>query len=300
MNPDLWPSARSTFGSRSVASRPRRSQQPSAAARWKPRGPFRLFDLPAELRYQILSSALIDCEEQAHVLRIFLVSRRLYFEAAEIFYHDIQLDITDQTKPPGLFAEPLNSLSPRLHVCTMDLKIHLESNLRRFNTVYIPLLRQMADQGNLRTLRLEIDGRFPRLDFWTGHWSSDDDDDDDGFCETEIPLLIGPDTNLHYLGPAFLAAQPFQTFLGFLSAPRIPRVLLYTSSTDHYRFWCECHRKLSSKLGLPCNGGSWRGKSTRLRVNQKHLLRLFRNARAAKAPTAVAPLSPSSTLARHA
>ncbi|KAI1193545.1 hypothetical protein F5X97DRAFT_33599 [Nemania serpens] len=297
MNPDPWPTARSTFGSRSVASRPKRSHQLSATARWKPRGPFRLFDLPPELRYQILSSALVDCEEQFQVLRILLVSRRLYVEAAKIFYHDLQLDITDQTRPPGLFAGPLTPLSPRLHVCTMDLKIHLKSNLRCFNAFYIPLLREMADRGNLRTLRLEIDGRFPRLDFWTDHWS---DDDDDEFCETEVPLLVGPDTNIDYLGPAFLAARPFQTFLDFLSDPRIPSVLLYTSSTDHYRFWCECHRKLSSKLGLPCMDGSWRGKSTRLRVNQKHLLRLFRNARAVKASAVVTPLQPSSTLARHA
>ncbi|KAI1181938.1 hypothetical protein F5B17DRAFT_444647 [Nemania serpens] len=297
MNPDQWPTARSTFGSRSVAFRPKRSQQLSTTARWKPKGPFRLFDLPPELRYQILSSALVDCEEQVQVLQIFLVSRRLYVEAAEIFYHDIQLDITDQTKPPGLFAEPLTSLSPRLHVCLMDLKIHLESNLRCFNAFYVPLLREMANRGNLRTLLLEIDGRFSRLDFWVDHWSGDGDGD---FCETEIPLLVGPDTNVAYLGPAFLAAQPFQTFLDFLSEPRIPRVLLYTSSTGHYRFWCECHRKLSSKLGLPCDGGSWRGKSTRLRVNQKHLLRLFRNARAVKASAAATTLPPSGTPARHA
>ncbi|KAI1160724.1 hypothetical protein F5B18DRAFT_631569 [Nemania serpens] len=296
MNPDQWPTARSNFGSRSVASRAKRSQQLSATARWKPKGPFRLFDLPPELRYQILSSALIECEEQVQVLRIFLVSRRLYVEAAEIFYHDIQLDITDQTKPPGLFAEPLTSLSPRLHVCTMDLKIHPKSNIRCFNELYIPLLREMADRGNLRTLRLEIDGRFPRLDFWTDHWS----DDDDEFCDSEVPLLVGPETNVDYLGPAFLAARPFQTFLDFLSDPRIPRVLLYTSSRDHYTFWCECHRKLSSKFNLPCNGGSWRGNSTRLRVNQKHLLRLFRNARAVKTSTAVTPLSPSGPLARNA
>jgi hypothetical protein len=282
---------RGDFGSRSIAFRPKPSYRPFVAAkRWKPRGHFRLFDLPPELRLQILSSALLDCEEQVQVLRIFLVSRRLYAEAAEIFYHDILLDITDRTKPPGLLAEPINPLSPRLHVCTMDLKISLESNLRSFNQVYIPLLREMVELGNLRTLRLEIDGRFPHLDFWTDHFSGVDDE----FCDTEVQLLIGPEASLGYLGPAFLASQPFQSLLDFLSDPRIPEVLLYISSADHYPFWCAFHRRRSSKLGLLCHGGSWRGKSTRLRINQKLFLPLFRSARAVRTPAVVTRLSPPS------
>ncbi|KAI0541890.1 hypothetical protein GGR58DRAFT_391214 [Xylaria digitata] len=270
-----WVAERKPFGSKSIAFRPKPSHGSSTATRWRPKGPLRLFDLPPELRAQILDSALLDCEEQAQVLQIFLASRRLYSEAAAIFYHDIWLDITDRTVPPGLLAEPINPLSPRLHVHTMDLKIYPKNNLRSFNEVYVPVLRDMAEQGSLRTLSLEINGRFPHLDFWTDHWSDDED-----FCETEVPLLIGPETNIEYLGPAFLAAQPFQAFLDFLSDPRIPKVTLYTSSADHYKFWCDCHRKFSSQLGLPCVGGSWRGKSKRLKVNRKHLLRLFRNARA--------------------
>ncbi|KAI1155845.1 hypothetical protein F4825DRAFT_383247 [Nemania diffusa] len=284
MSSEKWFTQRGAFGSRSIALRPKPSYQQSAAAaaatRWKPRGPFRLFNLPPELRYQILSSALLDCEERVQVLQIFLVSRRLYAEAAEIFYHDTLLDITDRTSPPGLLAEPLTPLSPRLHVCTVDLKISLQSNLSSFNEFYVPPLREMAEHGNLRTLRLEIDSRFPRIDFWTDHWS----DADEEFCDTEVPLRIGPEASPNYLGPAFLAAQPFQTFLDFLSDPRVPEVLLYISSADHYPFWCAFHRRLSSKLGLPCNGGSWRGKSTRLRINQKLFLPLFRNAQAMQAP----------------
>ncbi|KAI1418891.1 hypothetical protein F5Y12DRAFT_789507 [Xylaria sp. FL1777] len=285
---------RKPFGSKSIAFRPKPSQQ-SAAARWRPRGPFRLFDMPPELRAQVLSLALLDCEEQIQVLKIFLVSRRLYAEAADIFYHDIWLDITDRTEPPGLLAGPVTPLSPRLNVRTIDLKIFPKKNLGSFNSVYVPLLREMAEQGNLCTLHLEINGRFPRVDFWADHWS-----DDEEFCEVEVPLLIGPEQNIDYLGPAFLAAQPFQAFLDFLSDPRIPKVALYTSSADHYKFWCDCHRKLSSKLKLPCSGGSWRGKSSRLKVNQKHLLRLFRNAQTVKVSSAVTSARASGAPSRSA
>ncbi len=260
-----------------------------------PGAPFRLFDLPPELRAQVLGLALLDCEEHIQVLKIFLASRRLYAEAAEIFYHDLWLDITDRTKPPGLLAEPITPLSPRLRIRIMDLKIYPKKNLRSFNELYVPLLREMADQGSLRTLHLEINGRFPRMDFWTDHWS-----DDEEFCEAEVPLLVGPDKDIEYLGPAFLAAQPFQTFLDFLSDPRIPKVALYTSSADHYKFWCDCHRKLSSKLQLPCSGGSWRGKSSRLKVNQKHLLRLFRNAQTIQTSASATSARPSSIPTRSA
>ncbi|TGJ86682.1 hypothetical protein E0Z10_g2078 [Xylaria hypoxylon] len=295
MVPTKWFIERKPFGSKSIAFRPKPSLGLSAATRWRPKGPFRLFGLPPELRAEILNFALLNCEEQVQVLQIFLASRRLYTEAAAIFYHDIWLDITDRTEPPGLLAELTAPLSPRLHVRTMDLKIYPKNNLRSFNEVYVPLLREMAEQGGLHTLHLEINGRFPRLDFWTDHWS-----DDDEFCETEIPLLIGPETNIEYLGPAFLAAQPFQAFLDFLSDPRIPKVALYTSSADHYQFWCDCHRKLSSKLGLPCSGGSWRGKSKRLKVNQKHLLRLFRSARAVQISAAVTSARVSGASTRNA
>ncbi|KAI0432379.1 hypothetical protein F5Y09DRAFT_148831 [Xylaria sp. FL1042] len=273
-----WGVERKPFGSKSIAFRPKPSHGQSATTRWRPRGPFRLFDLPPELRSQVLNLALLDCEEQLQVLKIFLASRRLYTEAADIFYHDIWLDITYRTKPPGLLAGPITPLSPRLHVRTMELKIYLKSNLRSFNELYVPLLREMADRGSLRTLHLEINGRTPGVDFWTNHFS-----DDEELSETDVPLLTGPDKNIGYLGPAFLAAQPFQAFLDFLSDPRIPKVALYVSSADHYDFWCDCHRKLSSKLKLPCDDGSWRGKSSRLKVNQKQLLRLFRNAQTVQA-----------------
>ncbi|KAI0186345.1 hypothetical protein EV127DRAFT_411294 [Xylaria flabelliformis] len=290
---DKWFIQRGSFGSKSIALRPKPSHRLSSTAKWKSRGPFRLFDLPPELRAQIFNLALLDCEEQVQVLQIFLVSQRLYAEAAEIFYHHIWLDLTDRTEPPGLLAGPVTPLSPRLHVRTMDLKIYPKNNIRSFNEFYVPLLREMAAQGSLHTLRLEINGRFPRLDFWTDHWS-----DDEEFCETEIPLLIGPETNINYSGPAFLATQPFQTFLDFISDPRIPKVMLYISSADHYKFWCECHRKFSSQHKLPCVGGSWGGKSKRLRVNQKHLLRLFRNVRAVQVSNSATSSRPSGVPAR--
>ncbi|KAI0977004.1 hypothetical protein F4678DRAFT_415359 [Xylaria arbuscula] len=273
MVPTTWPIERRNFGSKSIASRPKPSHQQSTATKWRPRGSFRLFDLPPELRTQVLNLALLECDEQNQVLRIFLASRRLYTEAAEIFYHDISLDITDRKQPPGLLAEPITPLSPRLHVRTMDLKIWPNTNLRSFNDIYVPLLREMADQGSLHSLHLEVNGQDPWVDFFID-WSGNDDFDD-----AEVPLLVGPDKNIEYMGPAFLGSQPFQDFLGFLSDPRIPKVVLYTSSDDHYEFWCDFHRKRSSKPTLPCDGGSWRGKSARLKVNQKHLVRRFRDAR---------------------
>lgn len=288
-----WPIERATFGSKSIALRPKPSHGLSAVPKWRPKGPFRLFELPPELRHQILSFFLVECEEQAQVLPIFLVSRRLYAEAADIFYHHIWLDITDRTQLPGLLAEPITPLSPRLHVRTMNLKIYPRNNMQAFNELYVPLLREMVDQGNLKSLHLEINGRFPRLEFWRDQWSEDEE-----FCETEIPLLIGPETNSEYTGPAFLADRPFQEFLDFLSDPRIPSVSLYISSADHYKFWCMCHRRFSAKLRLPCNG-SWRGKSRRLKIDQKHLVRLFRNARAVQGSASGMPSRSSITPSRN-
>ncbi|KAI0410078.1 hypothetical protein F4802DRAFT_543268 [Xylaria palmicola] len=297
MDAEKWFVARGTFGSKSIALRPGPSHGQTAATRWKPRGFFRLFDLPPELRAQIFHFALLGCEEQVQVLRLLLVCKALYAETADIFYHHVWLDLTERTGPPGLLAGPLTPLSPRLHVRTMDLKIYPKSNLRAFNDLYVPLLREMAGRGSLRALRLEINGRFPRLDFWTDHWSDDDED----FCEAEVPLAVGPGADVAYLGPAFLAAEPFQAFLAFLADPRVPKVSLYISGADHYKFWCECHRRASSRLGLPCEGGSWRGKSARLKVNQRHLLRLFRGARSAAGSTAATTTSRrSGTAARDA
>ncbi|KAI3318528.1 hypothetical protein HD806DRAFT_312934 [Xylariaceae sp. AK1471] len=287
-----WPNQRSTFGSKSIALRPRPSLQQPAANKVRSRAPFRLFDLPPELRTQILNLALLDCKEHKHVLQIFLACQRLYTEAADIFYHDIWLDITERTSPPGLLTEPMTPLSPRLHVRTMVLKLYLKHNLRSFNELYVSILREMADQGNLHTLQLEVDGRFPGLDFWTDHWSDDED-----FCETEIPLLVGAETKIEYSAPAFVVARPFQTFLDFLSDPRIPKVLLYTASTDHYRFWCLFHRK-TSKSGHSCNDGSWCGKSKRLKVNQKYLLKVFHNAQPAQTPKVGASTQPMDDPAR--
>ncbi|KAK5634829.1 hypothetical protein RRF57_010542 [Xylaria bambusicola] len=281
MVPTKWVTERKSFGSKSIAFRPQLCHELSVTSRWKLTGPFRLFDLPPELRVQVLSLALQDCEEQVHVIKIFLACRRLYTEAADIFYHETWVDISHRSEPPGLLAEPITSLSPRLHVRTMNLAISPKTNLRAFKSVYVPVLREMADKGSLHTLRLEISGRFSRINFWTDDWADDED-----FCDNEVPLLISPDKNIEYQGPAFLVAQPFQSFLDFLSDPRISKVVLYTASTDHYEFWCECHRKLSSKL-IPCSNGSWRGKASRLKVNQKRLLWLFRGARTVPASAAV-------------
>ncbi|KAI0521570.1 hypothetical protein F5B22DRAFT_595452 [Xylaria bambusicola] len=286
MAPTKWVTARKSFGSKSIALRPQLSHELPVAARWKPKGPFRLFDLPPELRVQVLSLALQDCEEQIHVIKIFLACRRLYTEAADIFYHETWVDISRRPEPPGLLAEPITALSPRRHVRTMNLTISHKTNLRTFHSAYVPVLREMADKGGLHTLRLEISGRFSRIDFWTDAWSDDDD-----FCDNEIPLLIGPGKDIEYQGPAFLAARPFQTFLDFLSDPHISKVMLYTASADHYEFWCECHRKLSSKL-VPCNNGSWRGKASRLKVNQRRLLWLFRGAQT------VRPLAAATSIRR--
>lgn len=272
MVPKKWVTERKSFGSKSIALRLQPSHGLTVTTGWRPKGPFRLFDLPPEIRVQILGLALQDCEEQAQVINIFLASRKLYAEAADIFYHETWVDISHRSKPPGLLAEPIKPLSPRLHIRTMNLTIDPKTSLRAFNEACVPVLREMADIGSLRTLRLEMGGRFSRIDFWTDDWSEDDD-----LCDNDIPLLIGPERNIDYLGPAFLAAQPFQTFLKFLSDPRIPKLVLYTASQDHYEFWCECHRKLSSQL-IPCSAGSWRGNALRLKVNRKRLLWLFRNA----------------------
>ncbi|KAI1174279.1 hypothetical protein F4777DRAFT_554483 [Nemania sp. FL0916] len=290
---------RNTFGNKSIARRPKPSHPPSPASstsRWKPKAPFRLFDLPPELRCLILELALMSCDEQAQVLQIFLASRRLYSEAAEIFYHDMWLDITDRTRPPGLFAQPATPLSPRLHVRTIDLKIYLKKNLGVFNEVYVPLLRDMARHGNLHTLHLEINNASPLLDLWNDLWANATPDDEDGgdddrendcdeFCETEIPLLVGPNTDVEFVGPAFLAAKPFQVFLDFLADPCIPNIGLYVTSKGHYEFWCRFHRPVCAKR-FRCVAGWWPGKSSRLRIHRQRFARFFRNARAVEVSTA--------------
>ncbi|KAI8624065.1 hypothetical protein F5Y19DRAFT_337949 [Xylariaceae sp. FL1651] len=272
MSSTKWLKQKNTFGSKSIAFRPKPWQETSAATRWRPRGPFRLFDLPPELRIQILNTALLDCESHKQVVQIFLACQRLYTETASIFYDEVWLDITNRSSPPPLFAEPITPLSPRLHVRRIVLKLYPKDNLRSFNELYVPVLRDMASQGNLRVLQLQINGRFPGMDFWTDHYSNEDD-----FCETEIPLLVGPDMRIEYLASAFVVAPPFQSFLDFLAEPGVPKVSLHIDSFDHYRFWCLLHRKHPS--GLQCHG-LWPGKAKRLKVNQKSLIRLFRGARA--------------------
>ncbi|KAH9989367.1 hypothetical protein F4779DRAFT_632187 [Xylariaceae sp. FL0662B] len=259
------------FGSRSIAFRPKQSQttyQPSKF--W--RGPFRFFDLPPELRDHILRLVLLSWDSpHKDVLHLFLTSRRMYTEAASMFYHEVLLDNTQLkgTADPFLTG-PLTSVTPRIHVRNLIIRFSMRDQIHTFGESYGTALRGMAEHGNLQHLRLEILECFPSSSFWGLG---------DDLYYDDVQLVVRDPTSLETWAPLIITTPKFQNFLKFLDELNIPKVTLWVDAEDHYTFWCPFHRAHPS--GKKC-GGEWRGKAKLLRVQWKRMFQVYRGAQVAR------------------
>ncbi|KAK6839814.1 hypothetical protein PG989_015821 [Apiospora arundinis] len=295
------------------------------------KGIFPFFDLPFELRHQILKLALLQdtatttnsksltspssssCsapQSYQQALSLFLASRWLYEEAAAIFYHDVVLDtrasssssnVKNKEGTPTPFL--VRSLTPRLYVRTLRIRFYIkEHHLGLFHGVYGPILRDMAQNGRLEHLILEIGYPFPSPGFWGGGVSRASDDEDyenaDPFHD-DVRLIAGKHQrkkSRELYAPLFVTQAPFQGFLKMLyensnittslplPSPSSMKITVYLEAADHPPFWCAFHRAHPS--GEDC-GGSWPGSggnSQLLKIRWKDLVKTFAGAQAPPGP----------------
>ncbi|GAP85355.1 hypothetical protein SAMD00023353_1001610 [Rosellinia necatrix] len=140
---------------------------------------FRFFDLPAELRTNILSHLLalrhgvilFNCTmfgspyDKVTVLRIFLVNVQMYQEASAIFYGQNIFTINAQShRLPWHLTKPGGFLSPqgqdaRRRVQT--LSIYLNRVGGEFENVLAPTLSDMILSGSLRKLKISLGSPNP-------------------------------------------------------------------------------------------------------------------------------------------
>ncbi|KAI1342763.1 hypothetical protein F5Y15DRAFT_267925 [Xylariaceae sp. FL0016] len=259
---------RTAIGNKSIALRPKSRKAPPP--KWKPTGPFRLFDLPPELRNQILEYAILNWGRHRDVLHVFLSCRGLYEAAAPMFYQEVLLDNTALKGAPDPFlTSTLTELSPRLHVRSISIRFCMEDQRRSFGSLYGNALRAMAERGNLRAIRLEIERRFPSEEFWGLA--------DGRFCEDTVGIVSKALPHAEVSAPAFVVRPWFQGFLKFLAADNAgAEVSLYVDGWDHFDFWCMFHRK--PEMGQPCwTSGAGKGK-TDLEIDRKRLVKMFKGA----------------------
>ncbi|KAI1331356.1 hypothetical protein F5Y16DRAFT_359733 [Xylariaceae sp. FL0255] len=134
---------------------------------------FRFFDLPAELRLDILSRLLLskygiilhnhtlfepNVVNQVSILNIFLVSVQMYQEASAIFYSQNCFTINAQshrlpihlTKPGGFLSEQGQDARRRVHT----LALYLTRVGGEFEDILRPAIADMILSGSLRRLKV--------------------------------------------------------------------------------------------------------------------------------------------------
>lgn len=254
------------FRSKPVSSRSHRLN----TARWKPSGSFPFFDLPPELRRQILENLVQDLTTSHNdVLSLFLTCARLYSETASLFYYEVVLDTTrSRGKPDSFLTGPSTRINPRRHVRTLTIQFYIRDHSHLFYSRYGLVIRDMVEHGNLQRLELEIHSAFPSADFWGN-----------GDQSTEEIEFFSKRKGKGLAGPRFVAEPPFQSFLRFLKDANVPQLRLYVASYDHHPFWCQFHRAHAS--GEDCDG-DWVGKSKRLKLNWKQMNQIFKGVRATR------------------
>ncbi|KAH9903812.1 hypothetical protein F4778DRAFT_100560 [Xylariomycetidae sp. FL2044] len=262
---------RNTFGSRSIALRPKHLSG-TFVPPWKPRGPFRFLDLPPELRNHIIRLVILDWNStHKDVVHLFLACHQVYAEAASMFYYEVVLDNTQLVKDvtdPFLVGR-LSRLSPRLYVRDLTIKFCIEDQIQLFSEVYPQTLQEMVENGNLRHLRLEIGSNWPSYGFWGLGEAL--------YCD-EVRLVTGKrkGAETEITAPLFVTKPPFQNFLKFLRESTVPKIAVFVNSFDHHTFWCQFHRVHSS--GKPCEG-EWEGKARWLKVDRIKLYKALKGAR---------------------
>ncbi|KAF3057140.1 hypothetical protein GL218_06057 [Daldinia childiae] len=258
------------FGSRSIAFRPKASPARKPPVKyWK--GPFRFFDLPPELRDHILKLILLDWDSTSKdAVYLFLTNKRIYAEAASIFYYEVLLDNMHLkgTADPFL-AGSLTAVTPRLYVRNLIIRFLMKEQMHLFGEVYGTALQEMTSNGKLQSLRLEIGSRFPCYEFW-GY-------EDELFVYDNIRIVAEKWKGMVISAPLFITKEPFQNFLKFLEESKIPKIRLFVDAEDHSKFWCMFHRPHPS--GKKCDG-EWRGNAKVLKIQWTSLVKALKGAKA--------------------
>ncbi|KAH7027438.1 uncharacterized protein B0I36DRAFT_364641 [Microdochium trichocladiopsis] len=200
--------------------------------------PFNFFDLPPELRADILGHlvvlpAPIDINlfgtgPPIPALGLFLVSLQMYREASEIFYmeNEFIVDSTTHRLPPELIRDG-GFLSPqaqdtrrRIHRLTVDL--------RRVGGIFenslAPALSDMTLCGTLRYLKIRLDLVAPPPVSMLGRRG-------------------GPATDK---APDLMTRSPWQALFKLLDDPDLEHVEVWAGS-EHYAIWCPFHETLGDE-----------------------------------------------------
>ncbi|KAH8675533.1 hypothetical protein BX600DRAFT_452908 [Xylariales sp. PMI_506] len=248
-------------------------------------GPFRYFDLPPELRNDILTFLIQGSDLHRDVLHLFLTSKRMYSEAASIFYYEVILDTTQSQGRPDLFLTgPTSLVSPRRHVHSLRIMFYVKDHIHLFHELYAGAIKDMVERGRLQHLHLCIASRFPSSDFWGGVGAGG------GYAEEVKVILLSSSGASGGVGkkgqqdkeitaPIFVTKPPFQNFLRFLAEAQVQQLRLFVDGLDHHQFWCRFHRAHPS--GRQCNG-EWKGKARTLRIKWKEAVACLRGAQLAK------------------
>ncbi|KAI0466597.1 hypothetical protein F4859DRAFT_292309 [Xylaria cf. heliscus] len=192
---------------------------------------FRFFDLPAELRTDILSHLMISkygvilynctlfgptARDRVAVIYVFLVNIQMYQEASAIFYGQNRFILNGQShRLPGHLTKPGGFLSPqgqdaRRRVRTLSL--YLTRVGGEFEDILAPAITDMILSGSLRKLKICL-----------GPPSSH-------------PRISGPDIDM-------MTRLPFQALLNLLADPDLQHVELCVWKV-HWAVFCQFHGKL--------------------------------------------------------
>ncbi|KAJ2981077.1 hypothetical protein NUW58_g6779 [Xylaria curta] len=191
---------------------------------------FRFFDLPAELRTNILSHLLIskygivlyNCtlfgpttRDKVTALYVFLVNIQMYQEASAIFYGKNRFIINGQShRLPGHLTKPggfLSSEGQDARRRVRSLYLYLTRVGGEFKDILAPAISDMILSGSLRRLKICL-----------GPPSSH-------------PGVIAPETDM-------MTKQPFQDLLNLLADPDLEHVQLCVWKV-HWSIFCPFHSK---------------------------------------------------------
>ncbi|KAI3324474.1 hypothetical protein HD806DRAFT_46789 [Xylariaceae sp. AK1471] len=194
-----------------------------------PNSGFRFFDLPAELRINILSQVLVsDCGIVLHtcttfglsrydiviVLYIFLVNVQMYQEASAIFYGQNRFILNAQThrlpvhltKPGGFLSQQGQDARRRVQT----LYLYLSRIGGEFEDILAPAISDMILSGSLRKLK----------------------------------IYLGPPSlhNSRMSGADMMTRRPFQALLKLLADPDLQHVELGVWK-HHWAVFCPFHKE---------------------------------------------------------
>ncbi|KAI1414878.1 hypothetical protein F5Y13DRAFT_157425 [Hypoxylon sp. FL1857] len=185
-----------------------------------------------------------------------------------MFYYDFSLGKACLTgKGDPFLTGSLTRVAPRQYVRNLTMRFEIKEEIYLFGEAYGTALNQMAEEGKLQHLRLEIGSPFPSLEFW-GY-------EDELFVYDNIRVAGGKGKGMVISGPILLTKTPFQNFLRFLDESKIPKITLWVDAGDHSKFWCQFHRV--HQKGRACDG-EWKGRARCLKIHCPSLVKALRGA----------------------